>query len=75
MVHGEAEVAELEPEAFEFMERLGADVDVDLFSEAVVSVVSDEHHGHPVVAGVTRNLFRAYAVYNIHNEFFSCRVS
>jgi hypothetical protein len=28
--------------------------------------VGDEHHGHPVIAGVIRNLFRATATYNIH---------
>ena len=66
MVEGEAEVAELKPEAFQVVECLDADVDVDLFPEAVVSVVGDEHHGHPVIAGVTRNLFRATARYDFH---------
>ena len=70
VVHGETEVAEFELEAFEFMERLDTDVDIDLFSKTIVSVVSDEHHRHPVIACVTRNLFRATAIYNIH-EFFS----
>jgi len=32
VVEGEAEVAELEPEAFQVVERLEEDVDVDLFS-------------------------------------------
>ena len=74
MVHGEAEVAELESEASEFMERLDADVYVDLFTKAIVSVVGDKHHRHPIVAGVTRNLFRAAANYIYHIVFFSCRV-
>jgi len=52
---------------------LGTGVYVDLFSEAVVSVVGDEHHGHPVVAGVTRNLFRATARYDFHISNYSCR--
>jgi hypothetical protein len=52
------------------MERLDTYVDVDLFSKTVISVVSDKHHRHPVITGVTRNLFRATATYNIH-EFFS----
>ena len=73
MVKGETEVAELEPEAFQVVERLDADVDIDLFSKTVVSVVGDEHHSHPVIAGVTRNLFRATANYIFHIEFFSCR--
>jgi hypothetical protein len=69
MVHGEAEVAELKSEAFEFMERLDAGVDVDLFSKTVVSVMGDKHHRHPVIAGVTRNLFRATATYLSYNFF------
>ncbi len=55
------------------MERLEKNVDIDLFSKTVISVVGDEHHGHPVIAGVTRNLFRATANYIFHNNFFSCR--
>ena len=75
MVHGKAEVAKLEPESFKFMERLDADVNVDLPSETSIPVVGDKNHRHPVIAGVTRNLFRATAIYNIHEFFFSCRVS
>ena len=69
MVESEAEVAELEPKAFQVVERLEEYVDVDLFAQAVVSVVGDEHHRHPVIAGVTRNLFRATAIYIIHIFF------
>jgi len=75
MVHRKTEVAKLEPEAFQAMERLDADINVDLFPKAIISVVSDKHHGYPVIAGVTRNLFRATATYNIHNFCFSCRVA
>ena len=71
MVHSETEVTELKAESFQVMERLNADIDIDLFSKTVViSVVGDKHHRHPVIAGVTRNLFRATATYTIH-EFFS----
>jgi hypothetical protein len=69
VVESEAKVAELEPKAFQIEERLDADVNVDMFSETVVPVVGDEHHGHPVIAGVTRNLFRVIANYIFHNEF------
>ena len=69
VVEGKAEVAELEPEAFQIKERLDAEVDVDLLSKTVVSVVGDEHHRHPVIAGVTRNLFRATAIYTTHIFF------
>jgi len=67
MVFGEAEFAELKAKAFQVLERLDADVSIDLFSKAVVSVMGDEHHGHPVIAGVTRNLFRAIAIYIYQN--------
>ena len=73
MVHSKTEVTELEPEAFKVMEHLDTGVDVDLFSKTVLSVVGGEHHRHPVIAGVTRNLFRATATYNIHNFCVSCR--
>ena len=63
MVKCKSEITEFKPEAFEFMERLDAGVDIDLFSKTIISVVGDEHHGHPVISGVTRNLFRAYAIY------------
>jgi hypothetical protein len=67
MVQSETEVAEFKPESFQVMERLDADIDIDLLSKTIISVVGDEHHRHPVIAGVTRNLFRATATYNIHN--------
>jgi len=51
------------------MECLDTGVDVDLFSKTVIPVVGDKHHGHPVISGVTRNLFRANAIYNIHRVF------
>src|SRR5512136_2860278 len=51
------------------MERLDTDVNIDSFSKTIISVMGDKHHGHPVIAGVTRNLFRATATYNIHNFF------
>ena len=69
MIQSKSEVTELESESFQVMERLNAGVDIDLFSETVISVVGDKHHGHPVIAGVTRNLFRATATYNIHIFF------
>jgi len=73
MVQSKTEITELEAESFQVMERLDAGVNIDLFSVTVISVVGDKHHRHPVIAGVTRNLFRASATYNIHNFLFSCR--
>ena len=61
MVEGKAEFPERKAVTFQVVERLEEDVDIDLFSKTVISVVGDEHHGHPVIASVTRNLFRAYS--------------
>ena len=69
MIQSEAEFAELEPESFEFMKRLDADVNVDLLSKTFISVVSDEHHRHPVVSCVSRWLFIATAIYIFHTKF------
>ena len=75
MVFGEPEFAERKPMAFQVVERLGAGVDVALFVEAMVAVLGHKHHGHPVVAGVTRNLFRATARYNLHKFLISSRAN
>ena len=75
MVFSEAEFAELKAKSFEVSERLDTSVDVALFPEISVSFVCGKHHGHPVIAGVTRNLFRAIATYNIHNFCISCRTN
>ena len=73
MVQSKTEITELEPETFEVMECLDASINIDLFSETIISVVGDKHHRHPVIAGVIRNLFRATTTYNIHNFCVSCR--
>ena len=74
MIEGKTEVAELKPETLQILERLEEDVDVDLFSKTVISVVGDKHHSHPIIACVTRNLFRVTTIYNSHNFCISCRV-
>jgi len=66
MIECEAEITELKTKSFQVPECFDADVDINLFSKTVVSVVGDEHHRHPVIAGVTRNLFRATATYYNH---------
>ena len=73
MIQCETEITELKSKSFQVTECLDAGVDIDLFSKTVISVVGDKHHGHPVIAGVTRNLFRATAIYIFHKDFFSCR--
>ena len=75
MINDKTKVAELETKSFQVMERLYSGVDVDLFSKTIISVVSNKHHRHPVIAGVARNLFKTTAIYTTHELFFSCRVS
>ena len=55
------------------MECLSAGVNVALFSKTVISFLGDKQHGHPVIAGVTRNLFRATAIYIYQIFHVSCR--
>jgi len=73
MIECEAEITELKTKSLQVMECLDTDVDVDLLSKTIESVVGDKHHGHPVIASITRNLFRATANYIYHTNFFSCR--
>jgi len=54
----EAEFAKLKAKAYQGLEHLDAGVDRDLFSKAIISVVSDKQHRHPVIAGVIRNFFK-----------------
>lgn len=56
------------------MKRLSTGVNVLLFFEAVVPVFGDKHQCHPIITGVTRNLFRAYANCSIQLFLVSCRV-
>ena len=73
MIPGEPKIPKLIPKAFHPVERLGTGVDILLFFQAVVPVFGDEKHGHPVIAGVTRNLFRASANCVIQLFLVSCR--
>ena len=75
VVFSEAEFTELKAEALQVSERLDTSIDVTLFSEISVSFVCGKHHGHPIISGVTRNLFRAIATYNFHNFCISCRTN
>jgi len=69
MIHSKTEVTKLKPKSFEVMERLDTSVDVDLFSKAVISVVGNEHHCHPVIAGVTR-IFLELPLFTTFMNFF-----
>ena len=67
VISAKAEIAEFKSEAFEIPERLGAGVNMRLLPEAVVVAFGLKHHRHPVIPGVTRNLFRATARYILQN--------
>jgi hypothetical protein len=67
MIQGEAKVAELKTKALQLVKSLDTGVNIDLLSKTIISVVGDKHHRHPVITSVTRNLFRATTIYNIHN--------
>jgi hypothetical protein len=73
MILGESKVAELKTEAFQLVERLFTGINMLLSSETFIPFLGDKHHSNPVIAGVTRNLFRATAIYNFHIFCFSCR--
>jgi len=73
MIECKTEFPKLKTESLQVVECLEEDVDIDLFSKTVIPVVGDEYNGHPVIAGVTHNLFRATANYIYHRSFFSCR--
>ena len=66
-----AKFAVFKPKVFQVVERLGAGIDMALFSEVSLSVVGGKHHGHPVVAGIIiRKLFRVTARYfGLHKYF------
>lgn len=49
MVPSETKLAELKAKTLQVMERLGASVDVTLFSEVWISIVCGKHHGDPVI--------------------------
>jgi hypothetical protein len=74
VVFSEAEFAELNAKAFKVPERLDTGVDVAFFSEVPVSFVCWKHHGHPVIAGVIRNLLELSLHTTLIILYFSCRV-
>ena len=65
MIPGKTKLAELKTKTFQLPERFGTGVNVRLIPETFISLMGDKHHGHPVIAGVTRNLFRATAIFYI----------
>ena len=71
MIQSKVKVTEFESKALQIMERFDAGVDVDLFMKTVISIVGGIHHGRPVIAGVTYDLFRNSPNYIFYKDFFS----
>ena len=73
MIASKTKILEFKTKFFEFIKPLDAGVDVRLLPETVIPVLSDKNHRHPVISGVTRNLFRATATYIFQNcTILSC---
>lgn len=73
MVQSKTKVTKFKTKSLQFTKCLDTSVNVDLLPKIVISVLGDKHHRHPGIAIVTRNLFRATAIYNIHNFYDSYR--
>ena len=67
MVSSKTKLSKFKTKFFTFLERIKASVYVRLFPETHIPVMGDKHHGHPIVPGVTRNLFRATAICILQN--------
>ena len=74
MIHSKPKITKYKPEPFQIIERFGTGIYMTLFFEAIISFLGDKHHRHPIIAGVTRNLFRATATFIIQIIHVSCRV-
>ena len=74
MIPCKSKITKLKTETFQIIERFNTCIYMALFFEAIIPLFSDEQHRHPIIAGVTRNLFRAIAIFI--NQIFheSCRV-
>ena len=61
MVSSKTKLSEFKTKSFTFLQCFETSVDMGLFSKAHIPVMGDKHHRHPIISGVTRNLFRATA--------------
>ena len=71
MIARETKILEFKTKFFEFIKPLDAGVDVRLLPKTVIPVLGDENHGHPVISGVTRNLFSRVGNWFPHLDFTS----
>ncbi len=75
MIASKTKILEFKTKSFQFIKPLNTGIDVRLLPKTDISLFGDEHHGHPVISGVTRNLFRANATNTFQNFAQSCRAS
>ena len=75
MISSETKILKLKTKSFQFIKPLNTGIDMRLLPETVIPILSDENHGHPVISGVTRNLFRANTTNTFQNFAQSCRAS
>ena len=73
MILSKTKFTEFKSKALQFSKCTDAGVYMLLFLKTFISLMGDKHHSHPVISGVTRNLFRATATYKFHNFYDSCR--
>jgi len=73
MIPSKTKFTEFKSKALQFSKCTDAGVYMLLFLKTFISLMGDKHHSHPVISGVTRNLFRATATYKFHNFYDSCR--
>ncbi len=73
VISSETKFAEYKSKAFEFTKSFDTGIDVTLFSKTVVITLGFKHHHHPIITGVTRNLFRATATFTNQIYHLSCR--
>jgi hypothetical protein len=74
MIASKTKILEFKTKSPHFIKSSHTGVDVRLLPETAMPVLGDKNHGHPVISGVTRNLFRATATY-IFQNYSSCRAN
>jgi len=72
MIPGETKVTKLKTKTFQFTKCTNAGIYMSLLLKTLIPFMSDKHHSHPVISGVTRNLFRANATYIFQDYRISC---
>ena len=65
MIPYKSKITKFKSEAFHFIERFGTGIYMILFSKTIISLLGNKNHRYPTIAGVTRNLFRATAIFYI----------